>query len=196
MPRLLLVRHAQSEWNALGRWQGLADPPLSDLGELQAAHAAGRLGGFDAIVSSPLQRAVATAATLAERLGIGPVLTVDELAERDAGEWTGLTRTQIEERWPGYLARRQMPPGFESEAAVELRIGSALDHIVEAVGGDQILVVTHGGVIYSLERMHGEPFERIPNLGGRWVEVDGDHRQLGERVLLVDAEELTIPSQL
>ena len=35
MPRLLLVRHAQSEWNALGRWQGLADPPLSDLGELQ-----------------------------------------------------------------------------------------------------------------------------------------------------------------
>src|SRR5258708_2794826 len=47
--RVLLVRHGQSEWNAAGRWQGQADPTLSDLGREQAALAAGALGAIDAI---------------------------------------------------------------------------------------------------------------------------------------------------
>ena len=107
--RLLVVRHGQSEWNAVGRWQGRADPPLTMEGRRQAAAAARALGTFDGVVSSPLQRAAETAAIIAEHLGIGPVLTDPDLMERDAGEWQGLTRGQIEMEWPGYLEEGKRP---------------------------------------------------------------------------------------
>ena len=51
--RLLVVRHGQSEWNAAGRWQGRADPPLTIEGRRQAAAAARVLGSFDTVISSP-----------------------------------------------------------------------------------------------------------------------------------------------
>jgi len=53
--RALLTRHGQSEWNALGRWQGQADPPLTDLGRRQAHEAARSLGAVDGIWASDLQ---------------------------------------------------------------------------------------------------------------------------------------------
>ncbi|MBA2326593.1 MAG: histidine phosphatase family protein, partial [Actinobacteria bacterium] len=70
--RLFLVRHGESTWNADGRWQGQADPPLSALGEEQACDAAARLaaGGFSRVVASDLQRARRTAEILAEALGL------------------------------------------------------------------------------------------------------------------------------
>ena len=52
MTRLLLVRHGQSEWNALGKWQGQADSPLTDTGRQQARKAGSVVGKFDAIFSS------------------------------------------------------------------------------------------------------------------------------------------------
>jgi broad specificity phosphatase PhoE len=61
MLNVLIARHGQSEWNALGRWQGQADPPLSELGLAQARGAAEQCGGFDAIITSNLERAVMTA---------------------------------------------------------------------------------------------------------------------------------------
>src|SRR3546814_20496214 len=69
MTRVLLVRHGQSEWNATGRWQGQADPPLTDLGRAQAHHAARSPGVFDAIVASDLQPAADTAPTLSGETG-------------------------------------------------------------------------------------------------------------------------------
>ena len=59
--RILLVRHGQSEWNLSGRWQGQADPPLTELGRMQAREAAQNVGSIDVIWSSDLQRAAATA---------------------------------------------------------------------------------------------------------------------------------------
>ena len=62
---LLILRHGQSEWNAQGKWQGQADPPLTDLGVQQALRAAEHLRDanfqFDLIASSDLQRAKHTA---------------------------------------------------------------------------------------------------------------------------------------
>src|SRR3954464_6700209 len=89
--RVLLVRHGQSEWNAVGRWQGQADPPLSDLGRAQARAAARSLGSLDAVYASDLQRATETALIIAEQIGIGPVILDPDLRERDAGQWSGLT---------------------------------------------------------------------------------------------------------
>jgi glucosyl-3-phosphoglycerate phosphatase len=82
---LLVIRHGRSEWNAIGRWQGHADPPLSELGRRQAILAAASIGAVDAIVSSDLLRAAETAAIIAQKLGVGPVVVDERLGERDAG---------------------------------------------------------------------------------------------------------------
>ncbi|MDH4168313.1 MAG: histidine phosphatase family protein [Acidimicrobiia bacterium] len=199
MLRLLLVRHAQSEWNASGRWQGQADPPLSDLGVRQAALAARAVGAVDGIVASPLERAVHTASIIAEEVGVGPVLTADHLIERDAGEWSGLTRADIDEQWPGYLQAGHRPPGYEDDTRLLERVLTGLGGLADHFGTPaEVLVVAHAGVIYAVESHLGEPFERIPNLGGRWVTYDGSHLQLGLRVELLDAEHATVqaPDQL
>ena len=186
---LLVVRHGESEWNAVGRWQGRADPPLTMEGRRQAAAAARSLGSFDAVVSSPLQRAAETATIIAEHLGIGPVLTEPDLMERDAGEWQGLTRGQIEMDWPGYLEHGKRPPGYEPDAAMLDRVLGALGRVAERAGGPDgggdALVVAHGGVVYTLEEACGEGWRRIPNLGARWFQLADGHLTAGPRVELI-----------
>jgi len=194
MTRFLIVRHGQSEWNADGRWQGQADPPLTDLGREQAARAARSLGGFDAIFASPLDRAATTAAIISEELGIGPVVHMPGLMERDAGEWSGLTRKIIDERFPGYLDQHRRPPGWESDEAVEARVMGALERMAEQHRGGTVLVVAHGGVVYALEAILGAPFERLANLGARWLVLTDDAWTLGERVHLITSE--TVPDQI
>jgi probable phosphoglycerate mutase len=197
--RLLLVRHGESEWNAEGRWQGQADPPLSDIGRRQAQVAADGLGSVDAVVASPLVRAHDTALIISESLGIGPVAVLADLQERHAGEWQGLTHAEIEDAYPGYLADRRRPPGFEPDEALLTRALAVLDRIAaEFEGADDVLVVTHGGLIYTLERHLGEPFERIPNLGARWFGLTDGRLSVGERLLLVDPDQVAVtnPGQI
>jgi probable phosphoglycerate mutase len=209
--RVLLVRHGQSEWNAAGRWQGQADPPLSDLGRAQAASAARSLGALDAIYASDLQRAAETAAIISGALGVGPVILDPDLRERDAGEWSGLTREEIHERYPGHLpddrhrafapdsnGDPRRPPGWEADDVLRTRVLRALVRIHDAVPDGDVLAVTHGGVIYVVEDHLGETFHRLANGAGRWVELDGDKLRLGDRVLLVndDGTPVTVPNQL
>ena len=205
--RVLLVRHGQSEWNAVGRWQGQADPPLSDVGRAQARAAASSLGALDAVFASDLQRATETAAIISAELGVGPVVVDPDLRERDAGEWSGLTRAEIEERYPGYLdgtpsfasGGSRRPPGWESDESVLERALRALATIGSAVDGGDVLAVTHGGLIYVVEGHLGQDrIERLANGAGRWVVVDGDRLTLGDRVLLVDEDEapVTVPKAI
>lgn len=217
MTRVLLIRHGQSEWNADGRWQGQADPALTDLGRQQAWHAARSLGVVDAIVASDLQRATDTALILSTELGVGPLVLEPGLRERDAGEWSGLTREEIERDWPGYLdplpaagqpagrdpsqqpeAERQRPPSWEPDEVLLDRVLAALGRVHDLAPAGEVIAVTHGGVVYAIERALGAPFDRLANLGGRWIEVGpgGELRRLGERVVLVDPDELTIPNQI
>lgn len=194
--RLFLVRHGESTWNADGRWQGQADPPLSPLGERQTeAAVAGFTEPPDTVWTSDLARAARTAELLAAGLGLAPPRVDARLRERDVGEWSGLTRAEIEERWPGYLAARRSPDGWEDDAHLAARAQAALRELAGAAPGTRILVVTHGGVIRTLERhLGGEP-EPVPNLGGRWVIAHDDKLNLGERQLLIDPDvvEVTIP---
>lgn len=195
MLRVLIVRHGQSEWNALGRWQGQADPPLTELGLHQAAHAAQHVGAVDAVVASDLERSRTTAEIVAELIGIGPVLVEPGFRERDAGEWQGLTKAEIAEAWPGYLDDRRRPPGFEADEAFQERIFTGLDRVRGLVPDGDVLVVAHAGVIYQVESVLGADFQRLPNLGGRWIEAEADGPwRLGERVVLVDPDEITVPS--
>lgn len=184
MLNVLVARHGQSEWNALGRWQGQADPPLSALGRAQARRAADQMGSFDAIIASDLDRSLSTALIIAEVLGIGPVLVEPRIRERNAGEYQGLTREEIEARFPGNLDARIWPPGWESDADVHRRVSEALDATVAEIGGGDVLMISHGGVIYSLEGHLGASHERIANLGARWFHHDDGGWRLGERVQL------------
>jgi probable phosphoglycerate mutase len=186
--RILLLRHGQSTWNASGRWQGWADAPLSGSGEAAAAAAAAdpALDRITAAVSSDLQRAARTAEMIALARGWPPVTTFRGLRERGAGLWTGLTRAEIDEGWPGALRGRGdvQIPGGEAPAAVAARAVATLHRIAARWLGESVLAVTHGGVVRRIESFLGAHHAVVPNLGGRWVVVDAGVLTLGDRVTL------------
>ena len=218
--RVLLVRHGQSEWNLTGRWQGQTDPSLTDLGRRQAYSAARSLGTVDAIWSSDLQRAAETAAIISGELGVGPVVLDYDLRERDAGEWQGLTRAEIDEQYPGYLEPPpdvsgegwvpRRPPGWEPDDKLMVRLRRALLRIRREVGPGEVLVVTHAGMLFLMERSLGADDDRLANLDGRWIDLgdgadgaDGadiphvsDIARLGDRINLLAPDEITIPGQI
>jgi broad specificity phosphatase PhoE len=177
MADLLIVRHGQSEWNAAGRWQGWADPPLTPSGEEQANAAAVELEGlrFDAVASSDLRRANRTAELIAAHLGLGPVDVDPGLRERNVGDFTGLTREEIEARWPGVLAEWrkgnvERAPNGEGREFLE-RVLAALDRVAGRHPGRRVLVVAHGGLIRTVHRhLGGEPGPPL-HLGGLWVHL-------------------------
>ncbi|CAN5174958.1 hypothetical protein BH18ACT4_BH18ACT4_05510 [soil metagenome] len=159
--------------------------------------------------ASDLQRATDTAAIMAADFVVEAVVVDPDLRERDVGEWSGLTRVEIEQRWPGYLtelasgtrvdgAQREVrrPPSYEPDDAVIDRAVAAVGRALESVAGGTGLVVTHGGLIYTLEVYLGASWQRMANLEGRWF-VDGETGlRLGDRVMLVDSATVTVPGQL
>lgn len=185
--RLLVLRHGESEWNALGRWQGQEDPPLTENGLLQALTAAQQLGSFDAVWASTLQRAAHTAAILAEHIGVGPVQTHPGLMEAAFGPWQGLTIGEIEAGWPGYLAEHRRPDGAEEPEAVVARATATFQHIAASTTGGEVLVVSHGGLIRTMCRVLGNLDVHLPNLSGSWFIVHPDGRvAVGEQVELME----------
>jgi len=170
------------------------------LGEEQARDAAGRLStvGFSRIVASDLQRARRTAQILAGELGLEVEADAD-LREIDVGDWTGMTRAEIEARWPGELAawsegRSESTMGGESRTHLTARARSALRRVAaEAPPGDCVLLVSHGALIRNLDRALGLPPQAIPNLTGRWYESDGEGSLTpGELESLADPEDRTL----
>jgi len=199
MTKLLLVRHGQSEWNALGRWQGKANPPLTDLGKEQALIAAKKLPDFSILASSDLVRARETAEIFAKAhdKDSNDILIEPQVQERDAGEFSGLTRDEIDKKFPGYLAQNRWPSGWEPDDVLIKRLREGLGRIIaSSTESDSIVVVTHGGCIYALESLLGEEYRRISNLGGRWFELIDDEFYLGERIQLLDPDEETYPDQI
>ena len=197
MPRFLLVRHGESTWNAAGRWQGWADPPLSEVGEQQARDAAENLvgAGLTRVASSDLRRARRTAELMAERLGLGEVIVVPDLRERDVGPFSGLTRAEIDVRFPGW-DHVNLAPDAEPSAAFADRVRRGLDQVAAAVDEhDVVLVATHGGSIRMMERELGiEPPPRTANLSGRWFELRaGGELVAGDPVGPLDPDLVTAP---
>jgi broad specificity phosphatase PhoE len=167
---LLLIRHGQTEWNLMKRWQGRAESQLTDLGRAEAARAALHLADmepFDEIWASPLIRAHDTAKILSSTLGVSPVHTDPRLIETDVGAWEGLTLAELERGWPGYLAQRRQPEGFEPDQDVIARITSFCEDRIAS--GHHCLAVCHSGVMRTLRRHLGVSDHRISNLGGYWL---------------------------
>jgi broad specificity phosphatase PhoE len=157
---ILLARHGETDWNRDGRFQGWADPPLNETGRGQAQALAIQLADvpIDAVFSSDLRRAHETALIVAEPHGI-PVVVDQGLREIDVGSWSGLTRTEIEERFPG--AEHHDGETREEHLA---RVLAAVERIACARPGDRILIVSHGGSLRTLRRHAlGDPVHPIEN---------------------------------
>ena len=156
--RLLLIRHGETAWNAVGRVQGQLDVPLSSTGMWQAGRLAQRLGArraaepIAAVVASPLARAWLTARPVAEALGLS--LTADDrLRERGFGVFEGNTMEEIAARWPDEFARWRsrdanwVIPDGESGAQFIARTLAALADVARTWTGHTVAVVAHGGVL-------------------------------------------------
>jgi uncharacterized phosphatase len=157
---ILLARHGETDWNREGRWQGWADPSLNGTGHDQARELAAKLAGtpVDAVYSSDLRRALETAEILAAPHNL-MVATDPGLREIDVGQWSGLTRDQIAERFP--LGNR---PGGETREQHSDRVLASVERIARAHPGERVLIVAHGGCLRALQRhLDDDVSHPIPN---------------------------------
>jgi broad specificity phosphatase PhoE len=157
---LYLARHGETDWNAVGRWQGHTDVPLNATGEAQARALAEVLrgAGLSMVISSDLARAQETARIVAGRLDV-PLAYVDvDLRERSFGPFEGLTREEcarlFPEAWRAWQEQRRVPEGAESDGAFGARVAAALVRAAKrAAKHAPALVVTHGGALRTAIRL-------------------------------------------
>ncbi|HPS48504.1 MAG TPA: histidine phosphatase family protein, partial [Flexilinea sp.] len=130
MTRFCLIRHGQTDWNLEGRYQGQSDIPLNSTGIKQARLIARVLRDeqFDAVYSSDLLRALRTAEIITEYHDSLKINTDPRLREVNQGEWEGLTRDAIRDRYPKIweaLIENPVsvrPPGGETVVEVQSRV--------------------------------------------------------------------------
>jgi broad specificity phosphatase PhoE len=152
---IFLARHGESDWNVEKRFQGHTDRPLTERGREQAYALADLVAGekIDAIYTSPLSRAQETAEIVAARVGLEPV-ALPELREVDTGSWSGLSRADVEARFPEGFARwRSGASGWEDGETYEEmaeRVIGALGTVAEAHPDGRVLVISHGGPIRAI----------------------------------------------
>jgi probable phosphoglycerate mutase len=142
------VRHGITEWNRLGKIQGVTDIPLSSEGLRQARLLADRLARdgktWNGIYSSDLQRAVQTGEVLAERLSI-PLIQDSRLRERSFGQAEGTTEHERLTKWGAQW--RQMVPDQESDEQVKARGNEFVNELTGKHPGEAWLIVTHGSFL-------------------------------------------------
>jgi broad specificity phosphatase PhoE len=186
MAEFWLIRHGETDWNLEGLYQGQADIPLNATGLRQARETAQKMAEadkpFNALYSSPLQRALQTASETAGLLGL--TIQIDErLKEIDQGEWTGKNYRSVvaqfnqadPARADGMLsAAYQRAPGGESVTEVAARVAACADEIASRHPGETVLIFSHGlalATLYCKVRGLGldEIYHHIPQNGSALV---------------------------
>jgi broad specificity phosphatase PhoE len=144
---LYLARHGETVLNAEGKLRGLANPPLDDVGEAEAAALGLYLQAKDvvAVFSSPLSRAVATARAIAQAADI-EAHTDDRFNDRDYGPWTGHVKADVIAEFGSV----DSAPGVEPLSRVMARARPALDSVLDRYPDGNVVVVTHDAVIRPL----------------------------------------------
>jgi probable phosphoglycerate mutase len=143
---IYLVRHGETEWSLSGQHTSRTDLPLTPRGEESAVDLKGKLAGidFNAVFSSPMQRALETA----QLAGFPDPRVTPLLKEFDYGQYEGLTSLQIRDRNPDWDLYRDGCPGGETPAQVYERARGFLDLAVAA--GGTVLAFAHGHILRAV----------------------------------------------
>jgi 2,3-bisphosphoglycerate-dependent phosphoglycerate mutase len=162
MAHLVLVRHGQSEWNALGKWTGWQDVPLTDQGKSEAREAAKSLEGlkFDKAYTSKLSRAQQTLEEIKAQLEHAELETVDHeaLNERHYGDYTGMNKWEAKEQMgeEAFTKLRRswdhpVPNGETLKDVHDRAVPYFEQHILEDLkAGKNIIVAAHGNTLRAL----------------------------------------------
>ncbi|WP_295273588.1 histidine phosphatase family protein [Veillonella sp.] len=158
MKTLYIVRHGETDWNKMGKYQGITDVPLNENGLNQAKACGEALKDitFDRILSSDLSRALVTAETI--RGDRTTPITVDKrLRELNFGDWEAMLFSEIEERWPGLIDEMYLRPHLvkvpngESFKDLQDRAWAGLEEFLNVNDEEEILLIAcHGGTIRTL----------------------------------------------
>lgn len=155
---IVFVRHAESQANLDGVWNGRTDGDLSDAGEESLEALGRRLSAwhFDAVISSPLVRAKKTAESFADDITID-----EEFTEIDLGVWEGLSVADVQQKYGDQLRQamddKVTPMGDTGESLTEVaqRAVAAVDGLYDRMAdGQRVAVVTHGGFMQSVLNRH------------------------------------------
>ena len=158
MKTLYIVRHGETEWNKIGRYQGITNVPLNENGIAQAKACGNALKDihFDRILSSDLSRALVTAETIRGNRQL-EIKTDERLREINFGDWEKLLFTEIAERWPGLIDQMYRRPDIvkvpngESFQEVQDRAWSAVSDFLNENNEDETILITcHGGTIRTI----------------------------------------------
>jgi probable phosphoglycerate mutase len=182
--RICIIRHGETDWNVERRIQGNIDVALNETGIAQAGATAAGLAGrrFDAVYSSDLDRALQTARSVAAALGLD-VRPDPGLRERHYGVLQGLTTAEVAVRYPTayahYLARSPDHRFGSGECLADFsaRIVTAIEALAIRHPGEELLLVSHGGVLdICYRRATGRPLSTprdfsIPNAALNWFEI-------------------------
>jgi phosphoserine phosphatase len=151
--RLFVVRHGETEWVRERRFAGSRDIPLTEAGREQCAAVARALAStaVAAVYASPLDRARSSAEVIAKPHGL-PVRIVPAFSEMSFGSWEGLTRDEVQARYPEAWGQWRLAPqsfapaGGETVQQVAERVSAGLAAFQEAHQEQTIVLVSHGVV--------------------------------------------------
>ncbi|SEM68474.1 Broad specificity phosphatase PhoE [Paenisporosarcina quisquiliarum] len=162
MTTIGLVRHGITDWNVLGRAQGISDIPLNNLGKQQASALANRLvleEGWDVIVTSDLARAKETGQIIAAKLNLSINVFDKRIREINCGEIEGTTEEERLKKWGSNW--RELDLGIEKFSDVSDRGYEFITELTNTYSDKRVLVVSHGALIgLTLQRLLPERFQK------------------------------------
>lgn len=182
MTRVILIRHGESVANVEGRFTRDPDEPLTEAGREQARERARHIRRSHrptALYSSPFRRALETADEMGRILNLEPRI-VEELREQDFGRFKGRPYADFYGLYPAGSAERWhlRPDGGENLREVAERAGPALERLVRDHAAEELVVVSHGGVMAALRGWLAKDFGLPPvataNSGGFLLRFDGE----------------------
>jgi len=147
---ICLLRHGETDWNALGKLQGLEDVPLNLTGIEQIKESAKYLkrNYWDVIITSPLTRAKMSAEIIAKEIGNINIYEEKNFVERDYGKASGMTTEERELNFPNGIYVENT--GVEPYEILQKRMVNTLIKYAKEYDGKNIIIVSHGAAINSI----------------------------------------------
>jgi len=145
--KICLIRHGETDWNSLGKFQGREDIPLNRTGIEQIQKAANylRKSKWDEIISSPLSRAKMSAEILCKEIGLRKIHEESAFVERDLGKVSGMTKEEAQKNFPDGNYE-----GMEPIEELQGRTSNALMKWINEFDEKNIIIMTHGAAINSI----------------------------------------------